>query len=214
MGPLCLLDGEVGYTVGSSYTSLSGFRLSDANGAGTVQCCAVAKLLQRCGFQMWDLGMGMTYKYELGAKDVPRKEFLAHLSAMREKPTESTGEGKSDAECVLKLDKAMLAVNLLKELEQVQVDVASVDGDGGTAAQMKKDCSASDDRLQPELSKRKMKVLAKKQAKMDKAKTTATATATATTTTTALSTATASTTAAAKSTAISKAITAEPDTHK
>lgn len=104
-----LVAGEVGYTVGKSYTSLSGFRLSDANGAGTVQCCAVAKLLQRCGFGMWDLGMGMPYKYDLGAQDVSREEFLQHLSVMRD----SQKEGESL--CILKLDGNMRAIDILKD---------------------------------------------------------------------------------------------------
>jgi Leu/Phe-tRNA-protein transferase len=97
-----LVAGEIGYTVGGCYTSLSGFRLPDADGAGTVQCCAVAKLLIMCGFKMWDLGMGMIYKYDLGAKDIPRNDFLSLLSSMRDMP------------CTLILENSISAVDLLK----------------------------------------------------------------------------------------------------
>lgn len=160
--PKRLVAGELGYTVGSSYTSLSGFRLSDANGAGTVQCCAVAKLLLRCGFQMWDLGMGMTYKYELGAKDVPRSEFLSHLSRMRGEGKEGK-EGEEESRCVLRLDNKVLAVDLLKE---------QPNGVMTCGAEVNKDDSGSEKDQQQGLSKKKSKVLAKKQAKMAKFKTT------------------------------------------
>lgn len=93
--PKRLVAGELGYTVGGSYTSLSGFRLHDADGAGTVQCCVLAKVLNRCGFSMWDLGMGMAYKYDLGAVDVPRNVFLGYLASASE-PAFST--------CVLSLE--------------------------------------------------------------------------------------------------------------
>jgi len=100
--PRQLVAGEIGYTVGGSYTSLSGFRHKDADGAGTVQCCALAKMLDHCGFKMWDLGMGMQYKYDLGAKDVPRNEFLSLLASMK------------DMTCVLSLEGAVPASNLLR----------------------------------------------------------------------------------------------------
>ncbi|KAE9230291.1 hypothetical protein PF005_g3539 [Phytophthora fragariae] len=55
-----LVAGELGYTVGSVYTSLTGFR-----------------------FKMWDLGMSMDYKMGLGAKDLERDDFLEQLYKFR-----------------------------------------------------------------------------------------------------------------------------------
>ncbi|RLN57576.1 hypothetical protein BBP00_00007450 [Phytophthora kernoviae] len=76
-----LVAGELGYTVGSVYTSLTGF--SRANGAGTVQLHALSKLLYLCGMKMWDLGMSMDYKMGLGAQDLERDDFLEQLYKWR-----------------------------------------------------------------------------------------------------------------------------------
>lgn len=76
-----LVAGELGYTVGASYTSLTGF--SDMPSAGTVQLCFTGRLLESLGFHFWDLGMHMDYKGELGAREVPRAEFLAMLKEAR-----------------------------------------------------------------------------------------------------------------------------------
>lgn len=77
-----LAAGELGYTVGRSYTSLTGF--SRVNGAGTVQLHALGRLLFLCGMKMWDLGMSMPYKMSLGANDVDRDDFLEHLYRWRD----------------------------------------------------------------------------------------------------------------------------------
>jgi len=69
-----LVAGELGFTCGSLYTSLTGF-FREA-GTGTLQVLALAALLLRAGCQSWDLGMGMAYKDALGAKDIDRKEFV------------------------------------------------------------------------------------------------------------------------------------------
>uniref|UniRef100_A0AAV1U0F3 Leucyl/phenylalanyl-tRNA--protein transferase n=1 Tax=Peronospora matthiolae TaxID=2874970 RepID=A0AAV1U0F3_9STRA len=83
-----LVAGELGYTVGSVYTSLTGF--SRANGAGTVQLHALSKFLYLAGFKMWDLGMSMDYKMSLGAKDVERDDFLDELYKWRDQQVEMT----------------------------------------------------------------------------------------------------------------------------
>ncbi|KAI9033404.1 hypothetical protein DFJ74DRAFT_753924 [Hyaloraphidium curvatum] len=78
-----LVAGEIGVCVGSIYVSYSGFCSED--GAGTVQMYSMAALLVRCGFKLWDLGMGLQYKYATyGAGDVPRTQFLARLEALRD----------------------------------------------------------------------------------------------------------------------------------
>uniref|UniRef100_K3X1Z7 Leucyl/phenylalanyl-tRNA--protein transferase n=1 Tax=Globisporangium ultimum (strain ATCC 200006 / CBS 805.95 / DAOM BR144) TaxID=431595 RepID=K3X1Z7_GLOUD len=95
-----VVAGELGYTVGKTYTSLTGF--SRVSGAGTVQLHALGRLLYLSGFQVWDLGMSMPYKLSLGAEDVDRDIFLEHLYrwrpydcllALQEAPLMKTGGG-------------------------------------------------------------------------------------------------------------------------
>lgn len=99
-----VVAGEVGYTVGSVYTSLSGFKL--VGNSGSVQLACVTPILKRCGFTLWDLGMCMEYKTNLGAKDVPRLAFLAKLRKARDA-----------SECFLRLDGAVNAKELLLEMK-------------------------------------------------------------------------------------------------
>jgi leucyl/phenylalanyl-tRNA--protein transferase len=77
-----LVAGEIGYTCGAAYTSMSGFHLR--SGSGSVQLAALGVLLQRAGFAFWDLGMPMEYKQALGARVVPRETFFdLYLDARR-----------------------------------------------------------------------------------------------------------------------------------
>lgn len=76
-----LAAGELGYTVGALYTSLTGFTRQDS--AGSVQLAALGRLLQQSGFAVWDLGMAMDYKTTLGCQDVPRTTFLRILHEHR-----------------------------------------------------------------------------------------------------------------------------------
>ena len=77
-----LVGGELGYTVGSIYTSLTGFSLESS--AGSVQLCALGKLLSKCGFTLWDLGMEMEYKNNLGASLMPREAYVKYVHQVRE----------------------------------------------------------------------------------------------------------------------------------
>ena len=72
-----LVAGEIGYLIGASYASLSGYR--DLSGAGSVQLAALGALLAREGVETWDLGMGMPYKLALGGRNLPREEYLPML---------------------------------------------------------------------------------------------------------------------------------------
>ncbi|SOV84221.1 Leu/Phe-tRNA protein transferase,putative [Plasmodium sp.] len=66
--------GEIGNTVGSIYTSLTGFQRKSC--AGTIQLCALAKLLEIQKFELWDLGMLLPYKKDIGSKEITMKEFF------------------------------------------------------------------------------------------------------------------------------------------
>eukprot|EP00043_Microstomoeca_roanoka_P014715 m.146483 g.146483 ORF g.146483 m.146483 type:complete len:332 (-) comp16086_c4_seq5:187-1182(-) len=79
-----LVAGELGWSCGSIYTSATGF--SKESGAGAAQLCALGRLLKRSGFAAWDLGMGMKYKFELGAENVRRVDFVTLLRRLRDKP--------------------------------------------------------------------------------------------------------------------------------
>jgi len=76
-----LAGGELGYSVGGIYSSLTGFSEEDA--AGSVQLLALGQLLTKCGFEYWDLGMDLDYKRRLGAELIPRSEFLTHVHRSR-----------------------------------------------------------------------------------------------------------------------------------
>jgi leucyl/phenylalanyl-tRNA--protein transferase len=78
-----LVAGDLGYTTGAVYTSMTGFRLEGTNGAGSVQMVATAALLRRMGYRWWDLGMVMDYKKAMGAEVVTRDAFLTRLHADR-----------------------------------------------------------------------------------------------------------------------------------
>ena len=71
----------MGYSIGSCFTSLSGF--TGKSSTGSVQLIALGLLLKERGYDMWDLGMGMAYKYKLGAEDLVREDFLAALYKRR-----------------------------------------------------------------------------------------------------------------------------------
>eukprot|EP00536_Pseudo-nitzschia_multiseries_P012410 jgi/Psemu1/320252/estExt_fgenesh1_pm.C_4730007 len=70
-----LAAGELGYTVGSVYTSLTGFSAHDS--AGSVQLASLGRLLSKLGFKLWDLGMDMEYKRGLGSHAMKRKDFVS-----------------------------------------------------------------------------------------------------------------------------------------
>lgn len=74
-----LIAGEVGYIIGKTYTSLTGFTSRDKkyNNYGNLQLVLLAKYLQENKFSFWNLGHPhMEYKKKLGAKVYTREEFL------------------------------------------------------------------------------------------------------------------------------------------
>jgi Leu/Phe-tRNA-protein transferase len=76
--------GEIGYFIGKTYTSLSGFSLKDKkyNNYGTAQLVLLAKELEKKGIDFWNLGHPyMKYKIALGAKIYSREDFLKRWEA-------------------------------------------------------------------------------------------------------------------------------------
>ena len=74
-----LIAGEVGYIIGKTYTSLSGFSSKEKrySNYGTLQLVLLAQYLQSEGFMFWNLGHPhMSYKKRLGCKIYSRSEFL------------------------------------------------------------------------------------------------------------------------------------------
>jgi len=74
-----LIAGEIGYIIGNTYTSLSGFSSKEKcyRDYGTLQLVLLAQYLKENHFAFWNLGQSyMPYKFQLGAKQYERHEFL------------------------------------------------------------------------------------------------------------------------------------------
>jgi Leu/Phe-tRNA-protein transferase len=69
-----LRAGEFGVVAGRVYTSYSGYY--DEDNAGTVQMILAARFLRERGFDFFDLGMPLDYKYDLGAQDLSPRRFV------------------------------------------------------------------------------------------------------------------------------------------
>lgn len=80
-----LVAGELGYTLGATYTSLSGFVRADlpgTSGLGTVQLVLLGRHLRDRGYDFWNLGQPeMAYKTALGGRVWPRRAFLDRWNA-------------------------------------------------------------------------------------------------------------------------------------
>lgn len=71
--------GEIGYIIGETYTSLTGFssREKAYRNYGTTQLVLLANYLRENDFAFWNLGQSyMPYKFHLGAKEYSRMDFL------------------------------------------------------------------------------------------------------------------------------------------
>jgi hypothetical protein len=82
--PGMVVAGELGFLVGTTYTSLTGAYTMD--GAGTVQLAVLQALLHLSGVTVWDLGMAMGYKKRvLGAGMIPRRQWMQLVAAAASK---------------------------------------------------------------------------------------------------------------------------------
>ncbi|KAF8820579.1 hypothetical protein IE077_003026 [Cardiosporidium cionae] len=77
-----LTAGEIGVTVGHCYCSLTGFFRESSS--GSIQLCALGKLLSLLGYKLWDLGMYIEYKSKLGSGITERKTFLKDFRQIRD----------------------------------------------------------------------------------------------------------------------------------
>lgn len=121
-----LVAGELGYSVGDIYTSLTGFSGQDS--AGSVQLAALGRLLCKIGFKLWDLGMDMDYKQSLGSHLMNREDFVAHIANVRVSQghyrlpiTDSNGFS-----CKNLIDNNLSLEMLQSGVEQSQTSVASM----------------------------------------------------------------------------------------
>jgi Leu/Phe-tRNA-protein transferase len=73
-----LIGGEIGYLTGSIYTSLTGFLdKNNYSHFGKIQMIALADLLKNSGVSFWNMGHPyMQYKFDLGAREYSRLDFL------------------------------------------------------------------------------------------------------------------------------------------
>jgi hypothetical protein len=80
--------GELGYAVGRVYVSLSGFfrrERREWNHFGKLQMVLLARRLEAAGFAFWNMGHPyMDYKTGLGARILPRADFLPLWDAATE----------------------------------------------------------------------------------------------------------------------------------
>ena len=82
-----LIAGEVGYIIGRTYTSLTGFSSKERaySNYGNLQMVLLSQVLQKNGFAFWNLGHPyMEYKNSLGAKIYTREEFLKRWKIARD----------------------------------------------------------------------------------------------------------------------------------
>ena len=83
-----LISGELGYSIGSTYTSLSGFCQRDDpkwTHFGTLQQYWLAELLRDRGYAFWNMGHpSQAYKRAFGARILSRSEFLERWLAERD----------------------------------------------------------------------------------------------------------------------------------
>lgn len=81
-----MVAGEIGYIIGSTYTSLSGFSSKEKKykNLGTLQLVLLAQYLGENHFSFWNLGHPhMAYKLALGAKIYDRDSFLTRWFSAR-----------------------------------------------------------------------------------------------------------------------------------
>mmetsp|Transcript_36689 Transcript_36689/g.80424 ORF Transcript_36689/g.80424 Transcript_36689/m.80424 type:complete len:308 (-) Transcript_36689:141-1064(-) len=125
-----LVAGEIGYTCGKVYSSCTGFAMkTEYPGMGSVQMAGLGRWLARCGFAVWDLGMELDYKLELGGRMVSRADWIRRIRALRGETAALVLPAAPDAD----------AHRLLTELEEpLEAEASTKDGAARTAETKRK----------------------------------------------------------------------------
>lgn len=77
---------EIGYAVGRIYTSMTGAYAPNHASAGSLQLAVTGTYLMKLGFRLWDFGMAMTYKVEMGASEISRADWIQVVSTQGVQP--------------------------------------------------------------------------------------------------------------------------------
>jgi Leu/Phe-tRNA-protein transferase len=98
-----LIGGEIGYLTGSIYTSLTGFFDRDNySNFGKIQLIALTSLLQNADVAFWNMGHPyMKYKFDIGAREYARLDFLDLWCKYRNKKVCKMPSGKKEMKRVL-----------------------------------------------------------------------------------------------------------------
>jgi hypothetical protein len=105
------LSGEIGFSIGKVYTSLSGWTEDRTpEGTGTIQLVLLGRWLQQCKYSFWSLGHcyspEMDYKRQLGHRIFPRTDFLNLLKQHRgDFHSDYSGKGPNTTEKFIPLQK-------------------------------------------------------------------------------------------------------------
>lgn len=108
------LAGEIGFSIGNVYTSLSGWTgRRTADSFGTAQLVLLGRWLQKKGCKFWSLGHPeMDYKRVLGHRVYPRRDFLALLKQHRGEFATPQG-GPSAGSCCAMMEGECIAASAL-----------------------------------------------------------------------------------------------------
>jgi Leu/Phe-tRNA-protein transferase len=98
-----IIGGEIGYLTGSIYTSLTGFFDRDNySNLGKIQLIALACLLKNVDVAFWNMGHPyMKYKFDIGAREYARLDFLDLWWKYRNKKVCRLPSGKKEMKNVL-----------------------------------------------------------------------------------------------------------------
>ena len=107
-----LIAGEIGYLTGSIYTSLTGFfDRNHYSNFGKIQLLSLALLLKHSGVSFWNMGHPyMSYKFDLGATEYQRDDFLKLWIASRINPIKWTFTNKK-----IQCNEILNTINLFKQ---------------------------------------------------------------------------------------------------
>lgn len=160
------MAGELGTSVGSIYTSLTGFYLE--SGTGSVQLLVLGHLLQKCNFLLWDLGMFIEYKSSLGAGLLKRDDFLAKYRQLRQVKTANL-ECKEKTNCRDIVNEIVNKTNQEQKNNDNDGDEKMESNDNNKNGDGKKEMSKNERKRLAKLERRKLAKLKAKQEREKKA---------------------------------------------